>query len=48
MIPGIDSYLNVAKLVGKISGPMNSLDDLKPVFKNLGMDEKMVVEKLRA
>ncbi|MBK7107204.1 MAG: DUF2780 domain-containing protein [Ignavibacteriae bacterium] len=42
IIPGIDSYLNIAKLVGKISGPMNSLEDVKPAFKNLGMDEKMV------
>lgn len=42
LIPGADSYLNIAKTVGKISAPMNSLDDVKPVFENLGMSGDMV------
>lgn len=44
IIPGADSYLNIAKTVGKISGPMNSLDDVKPVFENLGMSGDLVGE----
>lgn len=42
IIPGADSYLNIANTVGKISGPMSSLDDVKPVFENLGMSGDMV------
>lgn len=42
IIPGAESYLNIAKTVGKISGPMNSLDDVKPIFENLGMSGDMV------
>ena len=44
IIPGADSYLNIAKTVGKITGPMNSLDDVKPVFENLGMSGDLVGE----
>ena len=44
IIPGAESYLNIAKTVGKISGPMSSLDDVKPVFENLGMSGDMVGE----
>lgn len=42
IIPGADSYLNIANTVGKISGPLSSLDDVKPVFENLGMSGDMV------
>lgn len=42
IIPGADSYLNIAKTVGKITGPMSSLDDVKPIFENLGMSGDMV------
>lgn len=42
IIPGSESYLNIAKTVGGISGPMSSLDDVKPIFENLGMSGDMV------
>ncbi len=44
IIPGAESYLNIAKTVGKVSGPMSSLDDVKPIFENLGMSGDMVGE----
>ena len=42
IIPGSESYLNIAKSVGKISGPLTSLDDVKPIFENLGMSGDLV------
>ena len=42
IIPGADSYLNIANTVGKISGSLTSLDDVKPIFENLGMSGDLV------
>ena len=44
IIPGSESYLNIAKLVGKLTGPVNSVSDLAPAFKNLGMDAGKIGE----
>ncbi len=42
LVPGKESYRNIAKTVGDASEAMSSLKEVKPVFENLGMDAGMV------
>ena len=42
LIPGISSYHNIAKAVGNASESISSLNEVRPVFENLGLDAGMV------
>lgn len=42
LVPGLDSYTNIAQLVGGASESMSSLSEAGSVFENLGMEAGMV------
>ena len=42
LVPGLDSYTNIAQTIGGATAGMSSLSEVGPVFENLGMDAGMV------
>ena len=48
LIPGVDSYLNIAKSVGGVTGSEKTLGDLSGTFDKLGLDSGQVNQLIPA